>query len=372
VSPQTQIAPHLVIGAGPAGSMLAIRLASAGRAVTLLEKQPTAHHKVCGEFLSREAVEYLRQAGVDPVTLGAVPIRLVRFSSSRRVVEAPLPFIALSLSRRTLDEALLARAADAGCTVQRGAAVETLAPDGKRWRARLRGGKSLRAQIVFLATGKHDLHAWDRPPGRQNGFIGFKLHWQLPPAQTEALRECIELFLFRGGYGGLSLVEEDAANLCLVVDRARLRQLGGWPQLLAALLAENRLLSERLHGAQPLWERPLAVASLPFGYLAAQPSGPWRIGDQAAVIPPFTGDGMSIAFHSAFLAAQMVLDGASPELYYRRLRTELSRGMSLATGLSRAMVSAPGRTLAPIALSLFPKAMAQIALSTRIPEQALL
>ena len=58
-------APHevdnLVIGGGLAGSMVAIRLASAGRSVTLLEKERSANHKVCGEFLSPEAVDYLRQ-----------------------------------------------------------------------------------------------------------------------------------------------------------------------------------------------------------------------------------------------------------------------------------------------------------------------
>jgi flavin-dependent dehydrogenase len=52
---------HLVIGGGPAGSMVAMRLAEAGREVLLLEKGRTAHDKVCGEFLSREAVQYLSQ-----------------------------------------------------------------------------------------------------------------------------------------------------------------------------------------------------------------------------------------------------------------------------------------------------------------------
>ena len=66
---------NLVIGGGLAGSMLAIRLAAAGRSVTLLEKERAAHHKVCGEFLSPEAVEYLRQAGVEPLALGAATIR---------------------------------------------------------------------------------------------------------------------------------------------------------------------------------------------------------------------------------------------------------------------------------------------------------
>ena len=93
-----------MIGGGLAGSMLAMRLAAAGREVVLLEKEREAHHKVCGEFLSREAIDYLRQAGIDPLELGAHAIQRVRLHSGKRTVEARLPFTALSLSRRVLDE----------------------------------------------------------------------------------------------------------------------------------------------------------------------------------------------------------------------------------------------------------------------------
>ena len=55
---------NLVIGGGPAGAMAAMRLAEAGRSVTLIEKEHGPHDKVCGEFLSREAVAYLHQAGM--------------------------------------------------------------------------------------------------------------------------------------------------------------------------------------------------------------------------------------------------------------------------------------------------------------------
>jgi hypothetical protein len=80
---------------------------------------------------------------------------------------------------------------------------------------------------------------------------------------------------------------------------------------------------------------------------------------------------MSIALHSATLAAQMYLSGETAQSYHRQLHAHLSRSMTLATALSRAMVSNFGRTLAPIALSMFPSAMHWIANTTRIPERAL-
>jgi flavin-dependent dehydrogenase len=363
---------HLVIGGGLAGSMVAIRLAAAGRRVTLLEKERSAHHKVCGEFLSREAIEYLRQAGVDPLDLGAVSIGTVRLSSKQTVVEATLQFPALSLSRRTLDEAMLARAAASGCTVERGVYVDKLTAEAGVWTARLRDGGSLRAQTVFLANGKHDLRGWDRTPTRHSDMVGFKMHWQLAPAQIAAMQEVMELFLIPGGYGGLALVEQDIANLCLVVKRTELRRLGGWVELLTALLEENQHMRQRMQGANPLWERPLAISSIPYGYFVDRRSGLWGVGDQSAVIPSFTGDGMSIALHSAALAAQSYLAGENADNYHRQIRVQLRPRIALATYISQAIVTGMGRKLAPTGLSLFPGVMQWIAASTRIPTPALL
>jgi flavin-dependent dehydrogenase len=256
--------------------------------------------------------------------------------------------------------------------VQPGACVESLARRNDTWHAQLRGGETLCARTVFLASGKHDLRGWERGRGVQSNLIGFKLHWQLTPVQTEALRESLDLFLFHGGYGGLSLVEGDAANLCLVVRRGVLRRLGGWTELLAEIRDDNPHLRLLLEGARALWERPLAISPIPYGYLAGRVSGLWRVGDQAAVIPSFTGDGMSIALHSGALAAEMYLAGTSAEEFHRRLRVQLRRGMMLATLLSQAMVTGAGRALAPLCLSRFPHAMEWIAAFTRIPAQALL
>jgi len=357
--------------------MAGLRLAAAGREVTILERERTAHHKVCGEFLSREAVEYLQLAGINPLNLGAKAIRFVRLASRQKLVQAALPFTALSLSRRILDEALLARAAQAGCKVERGAFVESLTHQDGGWLAQLRGGGSWSAPTAFLASGKHDLRGMERSPGKHGDLVGFKLHWRLAAEQTEALRECMDLFLFPGGYGGISLVEGDAANLCLVVRQAALRRHGGWPRLLAAIEKENPHIAQRLCGASPLWERPLAVSSIPYGHLAGtrdgrhEALGLWHVGDQAACIPSFTGDGMSIALHSGALAAQMAIAGQSAFQYHHVLRAHLIRGMGLATFFSRVMVSGAGRMLAPVALSLFPHAMNWIAASTRIPDRAL-
>jgi flavin-dependent dehydrogenase len=70
----------LVLGGGVAGCAASIALARKGRRVTMLEREPTPRHKVCGEFLSGEALEDLHALGIDVAYLGAVPINYVRLA----------------------------------------------------------------------------------------------------------------------------------------------------------------------------------------------------------------------------------------------------------------------------------------------------
>lgn len=372
MSSSPQVVDHLVLGGGPAGSMVALRLAQAGRQVTLLEKERAPQAKVCGEFLSEEAVAYLAQAGVSAHALGAVCIRALRLSAGVRSAESELPFRALSLSRGALDAALLLRAAQEGCEVRRGACVERLTSDGDGWIAHLSGGKSVCARTVFLATGKHDLHNWSRGPGTHGGLIGFKMHFRLDAAETHELREWMELFLFPGGYGGLSLIENDLANFCLVARRSVWQQCRNWSEFLGSLVETSPRLRRRLAGAQPLWTRPLAISPIPYGWVQKTASPFWRVGDQAAVIPSFTGDGISIALHSASLAAQIYLSGGTVDAYQDTLAAQLRRSVALATWISRAIVTAPGRQLALLTTSILPRTMQWIAASTRVPARALL
>ena len=104
----------LIVGGGVAGCASSIALARKGVSVTLIEREHTPRNKVCGEFLSGEALEDLHALGIDVAPLGAVPIDYVRLAAARRAAEAPLPFPAASLTRKALDTALIAEAVAAG------------------------------------------------------------------------------------------------------------------------------------------------------------------------------------------------------------------------------------------------------------------
>jgi flavin-dependent dehydrogenase len=363
----------MVVGGGLAGSAAAIGLARAGRDVVLMERESRAQHKVCGEFLSREALKYLSLLGVGVAGVGGVSIRAVRLACQAGVSEAELPFRAMSVTRRRLDEELLQVAAAAGVRVVRGCRVQGLARDGAGWRAAVEGAEPVLAGAAFLATGKHDVRGRARPKGKQADLVAFKMYWRLAPEQAAALEGHVELMLYRGGYAGLQPVEDGVANLCCLVERARLRQLGGsWEKLLAAMQQECGLLRERLQGARALLEKPLAVSAIPYGYVRETSDGVWALGDQAAVIPSFTGDGMSIALHSGCLAAAMYLRGETAEQFQERLRGEVSGQVALATMVSRGLVWRPSQGVVMAAVGLWPGVLRVVAGRTRIADAAML
>jgi flavin-dependent dehydrogenase len=368
----TRRAQVLVVGGGIAGAALAARLARSRRDVLLVERRAGPHDKVCGEFISGEAALLLHDFNIDLDALGAIRITAVRLCARAHAVAVPLPFAAFSLSRRVLDEALLARASACGVEVWRGAAVRALHRDAEGWVAALDGGKNIVAGDAFLATGKHDLRGWNRRPGRQNDLLALKQHWRPSPMQARAIGSCVELFLFPGGYAGLAPIEDGLVNLCLVVRQRQFKKFDcRWDVLLDALRAAVPALRERLTAATPCGDRPLAIASIPYGFVQGRSDGPcpWRLGDQAAVIPSFAGEGISIALHSAQLAAETFLTDGDSARYQARLAADLAVRIRRATLISRLLVHPAGQALAMTATQLMPSLIGAVARHTRIPER---
>jgi flavin-dependent dehydrogenase len=355
----------VVVGGGPAGATAACLLAQAGRPVLLLERQATPQHKVCGEFLSGEALGYLRGLGVDPVAHGAAPITAMRLVHRGRTAESRLPFPAAGLSRRAMDELLLRRASALGAEVQRGVFVRSAAPGVVHTDT-----GTLPAATMFLATGKHDLRGLPRLLRREpEALIGLKLHLRLTAAEQAALQGHVEVVLFDGGYAGLQLIEDGIANLCLLVDRAHFDADGqAWPSVFAMLERKDTHLARRLTGATPLLDRPLSIFRVPYGYVHRAPEQPgvFRLGDQAAVIPSFCGDGMAIALHSARLAAATVLRGGDPASYHAAMRRDAGPPVRLAHGLYRLARSPSARALLLAATTRWPALLRTAARHTRV------
>lgn len=327
----------LVVGGGPAGSTAAILLARAGVVTELVERSHGPGDVVCGGFLGWDALAGLQELGIDARDLGAQPVRRVRLATADAAVEVDLPGPAVGLSRRTLDTALLDAAAAAGVRVTRGRSVRAVDPLARS--ARLDDGRELVADVLFLATGKHEVRGGTRQLAAHHEVPSVGCRATLPPSPSlqDALRGIIELHIFDGGYAGLLLQEDGSANLCVSVGRSRLTVAGGIPRLMELIAAQAPLLAERLAASPPgPWQ---AVAGVPYGWRTPTTlDGVFRLGDQCAVISSLAGDGVAIAIRSAAAAVAAYLQNGSAgaHRFQRRFAGRSARPLIVADALRRA------------------------------------
>jgi flavin-dependent dehydrogenase len=363
----------VVVGGGPAGAGVACGLAAAGREVVLLERDGAPHHKVCGEFLSIETQVHLLQLGVDAAALGAAPIGQVSIHSSTRSVSTALPFRGLSLSRYRLDDALLDAARQSGAEVRCGVAVRSVAPAGDAWIVQRDDGDALHCRHLVLATGKTGVRGI--ADARAGAMVGLKMHLRPSDDVARALEGRVELFFLDRSYIGLELVEDGIANLCFLLPRETVARLGpGWAALCVHLVAGMPALAERLDGAVPVWDKPLAVVCPAGGYVhraegegAAKAAAMYRVGDRFAHIPPFTGDGLAIALTTAALAVGHILEGRPPEAYEAAARRLTGRAVRLAGLMAALAGTRSGRNVLIRTAGWAPFLVGNIARRTRMP-----
>jgi flavin-dependent dehydrogenase len=178
--------------------------------------------------------------------------------------------------------------------------------------------------------------------------------------------------LYPGGYGGIQPVEGGIANLCCVVQQRHLARVGHrWENFLAKMQQDCPHLAMRLAGAEPLLAKPIAVTHIPYGYIrATTENGLYCIGDQAAVIPSFTGDGISIALHTARCAVAAYLAAEPAPLFQAKLRSALLAQMRLAEFAADGLNNSFARAVLPFCLRVWPGVMGVTAKLTRVAQHA--
>jgi flavin-dependent dehydrogenase len=353
--------PVLIVGGGPAGAAAAIRLARSGREVLLVERSAGPHDVVCGGFLGWDALASLRRLDIDPGALGARPIGRLRLVSRDGGAEVPLPHDAAGLSRRRLDQALLDAAKEAGAEIMRGHAARAL--DGGR--IRLDDGEEIAAEILLLATGKHELRGAERNAPIAAAPAGLRRALSLRAEDAKDLAGTIELHLFDDGYAGLLMQDDGLANLCISISRARLKAASGPDGLVAELVAELPGLARRLKGAEAgAWS---AVAGIPYGWRARSTlPGLFRIGDQAAVIASIAGDGIAIALASGIGAADAISEGGPAPRWQAGFAAHSRRPVQVAEMLRKSAERRWSRAAAMALLGRFPALARRAASLTRI------
>ena len=350
----------IVVGGGLAGSAFAIALARQGHPVIVLEKTIGAHHKVCGEFLCAEAQALLARLGLDVWQLGARPAGQLGLEFGGRNERLKLPFRGAGLSRFLLDQALLDAAARAGAQVIRGATVTRLEHEQKSAVVHT-ATQQFAASHVALASGKHNLRGLPRP---QASTVAFKMQLRVTPTVAAMLDDSVQLAMFPGGYVGVCLVEGGIATVCWVIDRDVAGEpVVTWGEHVAFLAQRSQFFAKLFAGATPLWDKPVAVAAIPYGFLRREVISDvvYPLGDQLVVIPSYTGDGTSIALHTGMAAARAVLSGQSAGEFQAKAVAKLKPQIAWAKVANVAFVNATAQRLTSAVARIAPWAVPGIA-----------
>jgi geranylgeranyl reductase family protein len=322
----------IVVGAGPAGSVTAYRLASAGASVLLLDRARFPRDKPCGGGLTLRAVRLL-PFSVEPVVEHAVDTMAFRLrygpSYERRGRE---PLI-LMTQRRRLDAFLAEQAAGAGAEFRDGTKVSAVAELADGLAVSVDGDEE-RCRVLIGADGANGVTAKQLDLGADPTY-GVAFEGNLPNAEADPERyrgkAVVELGTVPGGYGWV-FPKGDHLNF----------GVGGWEEQGPALREHLKALCA-VHGVSDEQLQSLRGHRLPLRRPDARLARgrALLVGDAAGLVDPLSGDGMYEAFLSAQLAADCTLDvlaGRADSLdpYDEHVRRSLGRLAAASWGAKHA------------------------------------
>jgi flavin-dependent dehydrogenase len=302
----------IVIGGGLAGLISSILLARKERNVMLIEKKVYPFHRVCGEYISNEVLDFLKRERLYPDFLEMPKIGQFEFSDTEgKTVQIPLDLGGFGVSRFLLDDWLVGEAQRSGVEVRTGTQVSSVDFDEKlnSFSISLSDHSTIRGDFVIGAFGKRS--KLDKSLKRsfiqqRSPYIGVKYH-----VNTDFARDTVALYNFHGGYCGINAIEEGKFNLCYLGSRDQLREFGSVEEMEQQVLWKNPILKRIFQESEFLFEKPEVINEINFAPKSPVENHILMAGDAAGLITPLCGNGMAMAIHSGKLAADALLAGKS-------------------------------------------------------------
>jgi flavin-dependent dehydrogenase len=263
------------------------------------------HHKVCGEYISNEVLRYLQSLGIDPTSLKPTQINQFQFSTSTgNIISATLPLGGFGISRYTFDDFLMRKARENGAEIIHDTVLNLNFIDGK-FEIKTAANGDFIAPIVLGAFGKRS--TIDNKLHR--GFMKQPSPWLAVKAHYKGdfNENTVALHHFKGGYCGISKVEDNKINICYLTDYASFKKHRNLEDFQEQVLFENKNLKSIFENCHIDFETPMSIGQISFQKKESVNAHVLMIGDAAGLIHPLCGNGMSMAIHSAKLCAEQVL-----------------------------------------------------------------
>jgi len=296
-----------IVGGGLAGLASAI-LWSEEHEVTLYEKNHFPFQKMCGEYLSKEALPFLKSIGFNPFDYGAADINELELSSGKTKITTPLPLGGIGISRYLMDHLLKEKAEKLGASVFDGQTVQSIESTDEKYYVKTANGITSYDKLILCQGKRSNL---DKELNRK--FISQRTHWFAVKYHVKMNypENRIGLHHFPGGYCGMSRIEDDKYCVCYLANSKYLNS--GIKEFEEEYLMKNPSLSYLFKNMDHLWEKPITISQIYFGdkhdnnrFIMS--------GDSAGLISPLAGNGMAMALHAAKLNYE--LRNESNDAYY--------------------------------------------------------
>lgn len=302
----------IIIGGGLAGLTSAIHLTKMGCKVIVIEKNSYPKQKVCGEYISNEVLPYFKWLNFNIEELKPTHIQTLQFSSeSGRTIETKLPLGGFGISRYTLDHALYLKALFQNCEIVEDQVNDVIFKDDY-FEVHLASGKILTSKVLLGGFGKRsnlDLKMNRDFLKNKSPWLAVKSHYE-----GEFANDVVGLHNFKGGYCGVSKVENNLLNICYLTNFKSFKKFKNIDEFQEKVVAQNPHLKNILKNATSVFEKPLTISQICFEKKKNVEDHILMMGDTAGLIHPLCGNGMAMAIHSAKLASEQTINFLSGEI----------------------------------------------------------
>jgi flavin-dependent dehydrogenase len=296
----------VIIGGGLAGLCNALHLTKFGKKVALFEKNSYPTHKVCGEYISNEVLPYLNFLAVNPFQFGAVAIDSFQLSTvQNKTIDCKLPLGGFGISRFTLDYELYKIAIERKVTIFQDT-VTAISFQNNSFTIQTKENRTLKATVAIGAFGKRstlDTFLERSFMKQKSPYLGVKIH-----VKGNFPSNLVALHNFKGGYCGVSKVEQNVINLCYITDFDSFKKYKDINKFQEEIVFKNAYLKSIFKNSAPLFEKPISISQISFQNKKKVENHMIMCGDTAGMIHPLCGNGMSMAIQSAQLASPLIIE----------------------------------------------------------------
>lgn len=298
----------IVIGAGPAGSTMAIHLARQDKRVLLVDRATFPRTKVCGCCLSGKAVTHIKKLGLDSVLADAIPLNEFCFAAGNQSAVVGTHG-GCAISRLQLDQKLIDIAISEGVEFCDGISAKL-------------GETQSDSRVVILFDNGEQIKTHARMILGCAGLGNASLGRSVPIEETvapsprvgvttmipeyESLKDGqIQMSVSPDGYVGITRLESKQVVISAAIHKKAIRNGRSLGDVVKKIIeSSGKPVPRFIESTKWLGTRELSrEVTVP---------GDQRVlilGDAAGYIEPFTGEGIGWAIEASQLALPLAIEG---------------------------------------------------------------